>query len=75
MSTTPAPPVFAQMQPYFAAVAEACKEEDGVALTALVSYGCISRKLAYMFARVRCRCVSKGECVCKRERERVTWPN
>ncbi len=45
--------VFTQLQPYLAAVAEACKEEDGVALTRLVSYGCISCKLAYMFARVR----------------------
>lgn len=46
-------PVFTQLQPYLAALTEACKEEDGVELTRLVSYTCISRKLAYMFARVR----------------------
>ena len=44
--------VFTQLQPYLEAVAEACKEEDGVELTRLVSYSCISHKLAYMFARV-----------------------
>ena len=58
------PQVFTQLKPYFDALAEASQEASGVALTRLVSYSCISRKLAYQFARVRMYVTgrSKGQC-------------